>query len=424
MGIFVMPSLGSDMEAGTLVEWLVKPGDRVKRGDIVAVVETQKGAVEIEVYEEGEIARLLVEIGQTVPVGTPLAEIASAVAERGAQARERPAPAVEPPAKAAEAAASPASRAPGPPPAPRDRTEPAATVAHEGQSAQAGEAPPASPAARVRAQEAGVALDEIAGSGPNGAVLLRDVEAVLTGRGAKAERPTAVAPAKQARATSADPLAMRAAIAAAMSRSKREIPHYYLAHEVDLHAATDWLAATNADRPPERRLVMGLLLVRATALAARRTQQVNGHYVDGAHQPSEAVHAGVAVALRGGGLVAPALHHADSLGLDELMEGMRDLVTRARTGRLRSSELADPTVTVSSLGDRGVDAMQGVIFPPQVALVGFGTPVRRAVVRGDAVVPSITITATLAADHRVSDGRTGARFLADLADLLQHPEEL
>ncbi len=130
------------------------------------------------------------------------------------------------------------------------------------------------------------------------------------------------------------------------------------------------------------------------------------------------------MALRGGGLVAPALHDADSRGLDDLMQGMRDLVARARTGRLRSSEFADPTITVSSLGERGVDAMQGVIFPPQVALVGFGTPVRKPVVRGDAIVPATIVTATLAADHRVSDGRTGARFLADIADLLQSPEAL
>jgi pyruvate dehydrogenase E2 component (dihydrolipoamide acetyltransferase) len=217
---------------------------------------------------------------------------------------------------------------------------------------------------------------------------------------------------------------MRAAIAAAMSRSKREIPHYYLAHDINLQTAIEWLTATNANRPPERRFVLGLLLVRAAALAARRTPQVNGHFADGRHRPAEAVHAGVAVALRGGGLVAPALHDADRRQLDELMEGMRDLVARARAGRLRSSEFADPTITVSSLGDRGVDAMQGVIFPPQVALVGFGTPVRKPVVRNDAVVPAMVVTATLAADHRVSDGRTGGRFLAELADLLQSPEDL
>lgn len=420
MGIFLMPSLGSDMEAGTLVEWLVKPGDSVKRGDIVAVVETQKGAIEVEVFEEGEIGRLLVEVGQTVPVGTPLAEIAGAVAGKRAAASERAAHAVAPTPQPGEAAAPPE-----PPPAVRGKpAQPAglATAVPERPRGQRGEAPPASPAARVRAAEAEVALRGIRGSGPDGAVLLRDVEAFLSGQAAEtAERPRA----KAAPASAADPLtAMRAAITAAMSRSKREIPHYYLAHEIELQAATDWLAEANAERPPERRLVMGLLLVRATALAARRTPQVNGHYVEGAHRPSEAVHAGVAVALRGGGLVAPALHDADSRDLDTLMEDMRDLVARARTGRLRSSEFADPTITVSSLGERGVDSMHGVIFPPQVALVGFGTPVRRAVVRGDAVVPSITVTATLAADHRVSDGRTGARLLAELANLLQHPEDL
>ena len=424
MSTFVMPSLGSDMEAGTLVEWLVKPGDRVKRGDIVAVVETQKGAIEIEIYEEGEVGRLLVELGQTVPVGTPLAEIAAAGAERPVREPSMPAAAEKPELAGTAAAVWPPHRAPeGQRAAPRPLRLAPEPAAAPGQAPES--MPPASPAARVRAREAAIALTDIRGSGPEGAILLCDVEAALAEAPAQAGRRHAPAPADDGPAQrAASAAAMRAAIAAAMSRSKREIPHYYLAHDIDLQAATEWLAATNAERPPERRLVMGLLLVRAAALAARKTPQVNGHLIDGRHRPAEAVHAGVAVALRGGGLVAPALHDADSRGLDDLMEGMRDLVARARAGRLRSSEFSDPTITVSSLGERGVDSMQGVIFPPQVALVGFGTPARKPVVRGDAIVPATMVTATLAADHRVSDGRTGARFLADIADLLQSPEAL
>ena len=320
--------------------------------------------------------------------------------------------------------------APPPPPPPRPPPSPATAPLRAGGvpvrppepvPGAAGATPPASPAARVRAREAGVPLSGIHGSGAGGAVLLADVEAALaTGPEADGQAERAAAPQG-----AADPLAaMRAAIAAAMSRSKREIPHYYLSHEIDLQPATDWLAAANAGRPPERRLVMGLLLVRAVALAARRTPRVNGYFVDGEHQLADAVHVGVAVALRCGGLVAPALHDADSRDLDALMEGMRDLVTRARAGRLRSSEFADPTITVSSLGERGVDALQGVIFPPQVALVGFGTPVRKPVLRGETILPGTVVCATLAADHRVSDGRTGARFLVNVAELLQTPEAL
>ncbi len=169
---------------------------------------------------------------------------------------------------------------------------------------------------------------------------------------------------------------------------------------------------------------MGLLLVRAVARAARQVAGFSGAWRDGAFHAAGAVHAGVAVSLRGGGLVAPALRDADSRELDDLMAAMRDLVARARTGRLRSSEMSEATLTVSSLGERGVDALQGVIFPPQVALVGFGTPVRRPVVVGEAVVPRWVVTASLAADHRVSDGRSGASLLAAVAALLQKPEAL
>jgi pyruvate dehydrogenase E2 component (dihydrolipoamide acetyltransferase) len=278
-------------------------------------------------------------------------------------------------------------------------------------------APAASPAARRRARELGLDLAAIAGSGPGGAVRLTDVE-----RAARA--PPGEAPAAAAAPRRFEPAGMRAAIAAAMARSKREIPHYYLSHEIDLQPATDWLAATNAARPPQRRLMMGVLLVRATALAARDARDMNGVWIDGAFARAERVHVGVAVALRGGGLVAPALHDADVLDLDELMAKMRELVTRARVGRLRSSEISDPTITVSSLGERGVDALQGVIFPPQVAIVGFGTPRLRPFVVGEGIAPRTVVEGSLAADHRVSDGRSGARFLADIASRLQTPEAL
>jgi pyruvate dehydrogenase E2 component (dihydrolipoamide acetyltransferase) len=217
---------------------------------------------------------------------------------------------------------------------------------------------------------------------------------------------------------------MREAIARLMARSKREIPHYYLQTTIDLSAALTWMRERNRGAPLASRLVPAALLLKATALAAARHPQLNGFWVDDAFQPGAGVHLGVAISLRGGGLVTPALHDADGLSVEETMAGMRDLVTRARGGRLRGAELTDPTLTVTNLGDQGVEAVYGVIYPPQVALVGFGRVVERPwAVDGLLGVHPVT-TATLSADHRATDGFAGGRFLAALDELLQNPEEL
>ncbi|WP_349369279.1 dihydrolipoamide acetyltransferase family protein [Salinarimonas sp.] len=408
MGLYRMPSLGADMEAGTLVEWLVAPGAAVSRGDVVAVVETQKGAIEIEIFETGVLARRLVEVGETVPVGAPLAEIRApgeAAAEAKGAEEERPAETV-----AGKAPAEPAEAiAPAPPP-----ERPPSPAPPSPAPAPAAGRPRASPAARRLAEAQGVDLAGLRGSGPGGAIALADVESALSGPAAPAPR----------RATGLDLGEMRKAIAAAMARSKREIPHYYLSHEVDVGAARDWVAARNADLPPAERFLLGLLLVRAVARAAGRYPELNGFHEAGGFRPAEAVHVGVAVAIRGGGLVAPALHEAETRPLPELMAAFRDLVARARAGRLRSSEMTDATITVSSLGERGVDALAGVIYPPQVALVGVGTPRERPAVVDGAVVPRPLATLTLAADHRASDGHRGALFLAEIARLMQEPDSL
>jgi pyruvate dehydrogenase E2 component (dihydrolipoamide acetyltransferase) len=221
-----------------------------------------------------------------------------------------------------------------------------------------------------------------------------------------------------------DPAQMRAAIAAAMGRSKREIPHYYLTQAIDFGAAQQWLAAYNEKREPAERLLAAVLLLKATAFALREVPQLNGFWRDGAAQLAQSVHPGWAISLRGGGLVAPALHHADRASLPALMTALRDLVQRARSGGLRSSELTDPTVTITSLGERGADSVLGVIYPPQLALVGFGRIAPRPwVAEGQLVVRPI-VQASLAADHRASDGHLGARFLGLLDAVLQDPAEL
>jgi pyruvate dehydrogenase E2 component (dihydrolipoamide acetyltransferase) len=379
MGEFRMPSLGADMEAGTLVEWLKRPGDRVRRGDIVAVVETEKGAIEVDIFEEGVIERWLVEPGTTVPVGTPLALIAGAE------------PAV--PMAAAEVPAMPAPAAPP--------VEPLTATGR----------PRVSPAARRLAAERRVALDRLKGSGPVGAITYGDVLSA-------AEAPRPAAPKRL------DLAQMRRAIAAAMARSKREIPHYYLSTTIALGRSLGWLEETNATRPPAQRLLLSALLLKAVARALGEAPEFNGFFTGEGFRPGAGIHLGTAIAIRGGGLVAPAIRDADKLSLDALMARLRDLVARARTGALRSSELSDPTITVTNLGERGVEAVFGVIYPPQVALVGFGTPVERPWVVAGEVAARRVLTATLAADHRVSDGHRGALLLADIGRWLQSPETL
>jgi pyruvate dehydrogenase E2 component (dihydrolipoamide acetyltransferase) len=384
---FRLPALGADMDAGTIVAWHVAPGSRVKRGDVVAVVETDKGAIDVEIFEDGVVREIVVPSGQKVAVGTVLALLETS-------------------AEAAAAAAGP--------PVTRAR---------------------ATPAARRRAGELGVALDTLRGTGPDGAITLEDVEAAAGAKAATPPRtgtpaaaaaaPAAAAAAPAAAATAADARdGMRAAIAAAMSRSKREIPHYYLSTAVDVTPATEWLAAHNAAAPVTERLLFAALLLKALALTCRETRGFSGFYRDGRYEESPAVHVGVAVALRGGGLVAPAIMDTADKPLPVLMAEFRDLVARARAGRLRASELAAPSIILTSLGEDSVDAVFPIIQPPQVAIVGAGAVVARPWVVEGSVVPRQVITLSLGADHRVTDGRLGAQFLAALARCICSPGTL
>jgi pyruvate dehydrogenase E2 component (dihydrolipoamide acetyltransferase) len=370
MADFVMPILGADMEAGTLVAWRKQPGDRVERGEIVADVETDKGAIEVEIFTSGVIEKILVEPGAKVPVGTVLATVRE----------DRPAPAAVPPAPAA--------------------AEPGAVAARIR----------ISPAARKRAETLGIDPGFLRGTGPEGAITLEDVERAV------AAKPPGAPPDRQAR--------MRQTIAAAMARAKRDIPHFYLATTVDMHAATTWLTEQNAGRPVTERLLPGVLLVKAVALALRQVPELNAVWSGGRVVPSPSIHVGVAISLRGGGLVAPALHDTDLQPLDALMRSFRDLVKRARAGTLRSSELSDPTITVTSLGEQGVETVFPIIYPPQVAIVGFGRILARPWSVDGTLMSRPLVNATLAADHRVTDGHRAGLFLAALDRLLQEPQKL
>jgi pyruvate dehydrogenase E2 component (dihydrolipoamide acetyltransferase) len=254
----------------------------------------------------------------------------------------------------------------------------------------------------------------VMGTGPAGRITRQDVERAA----AKSAQPIqpALAIGRQAR--------MRQAIAAAMARSKREIPHYYLSTTIDMSGAMQWLAAENLKRPVEDRLLYGVLLIKAVALALREVPELNSIWADGRATPSLEIDVGVAISLRGGGLIAPALHNTDRQNIDELMKNLLDLVKRARSGTLRSSEISDPTITVTSLGEQGVETVFGIIYPPQVALVGFGKIVERPWSEEGQIVSRPVVNATLSGDHRVSDGHRGALFLAAVDRLMQEPDKL
>ena len=385
---FRMPSLGADMEAGTLVEWLKKPGDLLKRGDIVAVVETQKGAIEIEVFNEGVLDEILTDIGEKVPVGRVIATI------RARDEASGPAPRAA--VRAAEPVTAAAAKAPF--------KSPPSPPLPEARIAQA----QITPAARRRAQELGIDLAAVK-PGPRGVVGLDEVEAA---RPVTRERPGIVLDE------------MRKAIAAAMARSHREIPHYYITSTIDVSRLMGWLEAENARRPVPARVIYAVPLMRAAALALKRTPELNGHYDEGRFKPAEHINMGIAVAMRGGGLIAPAIREVETLGMEHLMERLRDLVARVRGGRLRSSELFQGTVTFSNLGEETADTVLPLIYPPQVAIIGCGQIAERPWVDHGTVVVRRTLTVSVAGDHRVSDGRRAAQFLTHFQQLLHDPEKL
>jgi pyruvate dehydrogenase E2 component (dihydrolipoamide acetyltransferase) len=386
---FKLPSLGADMDEGTLLEWRIKPGDVVKRGQVIAVVDTAKAAVDVECWQDGEVFELLIEPGAKVPVGTPIASLL----ESGESAES---------AESAETA----RHAPRTPP-----VEPVApAISRPAEAVAPASRPRVSPAARKRAGELGLDPAALTGSGPHGVITVEDVEAACLA-------PTERGPIDRT-------AAMRQTIAAAMSRSKREIPHYYLSETIALGQAMAWLQKRNARSTPEERLLPGVLLLKAVALALREYPQLNGFWREGDFQPAADIHLGMAIALRQGGLIAPALHAVADKSLEQLMGELADLVQRARSGSLRSSELSNASLTITQLGDQGVDTVFGVIYPPQVALVGFGSIAERPWVEDGQLCVMPCVVASLAADHRVSDGHYGARFLADVRRLLQSPDSL
>lgn len=444
---FTMPSLGADMDEGKLSEWLVAPGDHVARGDIVAVVETSKAAIEVECFHSGVVDQLLVDPGTVVAVGEPLARLRLAGAEAvPAGPPAPPSPATpQPPATPPSAAGPLALSLPAGPLIRRlahslhvdlgavHGTGRGGVITREdvrraaaAPTVRTTSAPPAdvrvSPYAARLAAQLGVDLGTVRGTGRDSAVRVDDVRAAA----ATPSLATAAAPV-EAPAVTAPPTrneAMRQAIARLMARSKREIPHYYESTSIDVTGALAWVRERNRELPVDERILPAALFLGAVAAAAVAVPELNGTWEDDRFVPGPAVNLGVAVALRGGGLATPVIADAASMDLVRIAARLRDVATRAKAGRLRGSEVSGATITVTNLGDLGVETVYGVIYPPQVALVGVGRPVDRPWSVDGLLGVRTVVTVTLSADHRATDGHSGAMFLAAMSRAITRPDAL
>jgi pyruvate dehydrogenase E2 component (dihydrolipoamide acetyltransferase) len=387
---FLMPSLGADMEAGILVEWRKRPGDSVKRGDIIADVETQKGLIEIEVFDEGVIGELFIKEGTKVPVGTVMATINPSTSELETKetTTQKTVIAIQP----------------------TEEKTIKKVVTEQFEKKQI----KASPLAKRIAAENNIDLSQLQGTGEGGAITKEDIENAITQK----EKIT-----KPEEKMSHQLEAIRLAVAAAVSKSNKEIPHYYLEKKIDMTKALTWLRESNSKRPIQKRLLPAALIIKATAKSLVDFPNLNAIWDNGV-QPKKEINIGFVVSLRNGGVIVPTIRNANLKSIDEIMEALNDIIPRARAMKLRSSDLIDSTITITSLGEGGADTVFGVIYPPQVAIVGFGGSSQQAVVDNGMLGIRSVFTATLAGDHRVTDGLTGSDFLSTLNNYLQNPESL
>ncbi len=403
MGKFVMPSLGSEMIDAKLVQWFIQPGDKVNKGDIIGEIDTEKGLIDIEIFEEGIVTELIAKEGETIPVGSIMAIINGADEKTKVEVietkQQEPNGEKELPKKNGKLKH----------PHKEDNKESTVKVK-------------ASPLARRVAEDLGVDLTKVGGSGPAGTIHRKDVEAFAELK--KADETFEKELEMADHLSAADKKSMRHSIAAAMSRSNQEIPHYYLEIDIDMKRALDWLQETNNKRPVNERLMPAMLLIKTVANALAEVPELNGFWTDEAMHIEEGIHIGFAISLRQGGLVIPAILNADRKSLDEIRSEFVDMVTRAREGHLRSREVSSATITLTSLGERGAQKVYGVIYPPQVALIGFGKIMERPHAVEGMIGIRPVLSTVLAGDHRATDGHTGSRFLEKINEQLQHPEAL
>jgi pyruvate dehydrogenase E2 component (dihydrolipoamide acetyltransferase) len=383
-----MPQMGFDMTQGKIVRWTRKEGDKVARGDIIADIETEKVVLEIEAFSSGTLLRILAGEGETVPVGQPIALLGEAGEDVSAW---KPAA----PAAAAEAKEAVAQKPSAPEPEERIRV---------------------SPIARKLAEEKGVDLRQVKGSGPGGRITKEDVTAHIA---AREVAPAAVRPA--AGAVTLSP--MRQAVARHMAQSKREIPHFYLTVEIDMTEAQHLRHNLNETLGDDARITLNDLAIRAAALALQRFPQLNSLYLPDGIKRGERINIGIAVALEEG-LVAPALLDCGEKRLPQIARESKGLTERTKAGVLKPEEFAGATFTLTNLGMLGVDSFQAIINPPQAAILALGSVKSKPVVKGGEVAVAEMMNATLSADHRVVDGAQGAQFMREFKALLEAPLRL
>lgn len=413
----IMPQMGADMTEGTLVRWLKQVGDEVSRGDILAEIETDKATVELEAFEAGILRKHVVPEGDTVPVGQVIAILGAEgeAIEQEPERKPRPAPA-ERRSESAPVATQPAA---APQPAALD-----------------GGRMRMSPVARRIASDAGVDPAAITGTGPDGRILRRDVEAAIAAQPAFPEpaKPTAASPAPaRASAPATGPAAapfelvpftrMRQAIARRMSQSKQHQPHYYLTLDIDMTAAAAFREQLNSQAGEDQRVSFNDLVVKACAIALGRHPRFNAEYTDDGIRVYGQVNLAMGVALDDG-LIAPALIDVGHKSLGTIAREARDLANRARSGHLKAEEYSAGTFTITNLGAFGVETLIGIINPPQSAILGVGSIMPQAVVREGQVVVRQVMKVALSADHRVTDGAEGARFIKEIQSLLENPASL
>jgi pyruvate dehydrogenase E2 component (dihydrolipoamide acetyltransferase) len=465
-----MPRLSDTMTEGVITQWLKQEGDPVHRGDVLAEVETDKATMELEAYDEGVLTRILAPAGATVPIGEPIARIGDSAA-----AEPQPAPTTPAPPTADRADLDSAPPAAPPPTTPLQPTTPATAPAPPQPTAPAAPgAPPvtgavrSSPLARGIARRHGIDLAGIQGSGPGGRIVRADVEAAVAGRAAEpaaappapapraaapavaapgaaapgAAAPGAAAPGAAAPGAAAPGAAAPGAAAAAVSDTGQEdeevaltavrrvtarrlsesalVPHFDLTAVVDVAPLLAFRAQANDQLTGETRVSVTDLLVRACALALRAHPALNASWGGDKILRHKRIHIGIAVALDDG-LIVPVIRDADRKSVREIATEAQALAAKARAGRLTPDEFSGGTFTISNLGMYGIDHFTAVLNPPEAAILAVGAATPQPVVRDGELVAGATMTVTLSVDHRVSDGASGATFLKDLSQLLEHP---
>jgi pyruvate dehydrogenase E2 component (dihydrolipoyllysine-residue acetyltransferase) len=438
--ILNMPRLSDTMSEGRLIKWHKKEGDKVAPGDILAEVETDKANMDFESFDEGVLLKILIGDGQTAPVGGPVAIIGKAgedVSDLLAKVKSgepapapkaaAPAPATPKPAEkqapAAPVETKPVAK-PQPAPAPQTRTPTPTAPSGNGQQGRI----VASPLARRIADERGIDLKQIRGSGPGGRIIKEDVERFEPGAAAApavAREPTpSFVPPPPTVVPSGEPQPlsmMRKTIARRMTEAKQQTPHFYLTAEADMDAAVAFRGQVNEALGVK--ISFNDLVVKACALALRRIPQVNASWADGGIIVHDRVHVGVAVAIEEG-LITPVVQDADMKSLGAIAREVQELAALARDRKLRPEHYTGGTFTVSNLGMFGVEEFAAIINPPEAAILAVGAVRKIPVVKGDQLAIGNRMKVTLSGDHRVIDGATGAKFLQEVLRILEHPMTL